>query len=397
MTLFRLVDRAAFVSGLSQRLRGAGVEVGLSASARFGQALAVWLPNDTMALYWTARTCLLHDIGDLARFDAVFWAVFGDDEVPVAPGRRESSRVVIKSTGTVTRRSDSVDATSGRRLAANHGVIVDDDRPEKTEDDETVLPELLPSALAELADVPFDELSDQEVDQLSVWFDDLVPTLPLKRRRRYQSSTRAGAIDLRRTIRAARTTGGEPIRLLRRRPVYEPRRIVLVADLSGSMLRYSRIYLHLMRSLVLSSHAEAFVFSTSLRRVTVPLRGRDSKTVVDELDELVDDRFGGTRIATCLGELIDSSIWSNLLRGAVVVIVSDGWDADAPSDLQRRMQRLSRLTHRLIWVNPRVAAPGFEPLAGGMAAAVPSVDRLLSGHTIRDLFAVVASLGDADG
>ncbi len=392
----RLVDRAAFVSGFSQRLRDADVEVGLSASVRFGQALAHWVPNDGTALYWMARSCLLHDMGDLARFDAVFVAVFGSDELPVAPTRREASRVVVRSTGTLTRQSVPAESVSGRRLAATQGVIVENDDSDQTEDDGREMPELLPSALAELADVPFDELSDQEVDQLSLWFDELLPNLALKRRRRYQRTTRAGSIDLRRTIRAARTTGGEPIRLLRRRLTYEPRRIVLIADLSGSMLRYSRIYLHLMRSLVLSSKAEAFVFSTSLRRVTVPLRGRDSKTVIDELDELVDERFGGTRIATCLGELIDSSIWSNLLRGAVVVIVSDGWDADAPSDLQSRMQRLSRLSHRLIWVNPRIAAPGFEPLAGGMAAAVPSVDRLLSGHTIRALFDVVASLGDAD-
>ncbi len=374
------------------RLRGAGIDVGLSASNRFSEALSCCAPRDTATLYWAARTCLLHDRDDIAAFDQVFAAIFSNDELPVTPARRHLSRVAVKASGTVIARPESVESMTGRVDRVGRSVIVDAEPDDGEAADPKALPELLPSALAELADTPFDQLGDTELDRLGQWLQEVSPQLLSRKSRRHRSTTRTRTVDMRRTMQVARSTGGETIRLVHREPRTRPRKIVMIADLSGSMQAVSRIYLHLMRSMVVNADAEVFAFSTSLRRVTVPLAEKDPQRAIDRLADVVEDRFGGTRIAASLGQLITSPVWSNSVRGAVVVIVSDGWDAEAPESLERRMQRLSRMAHRVIWVNPRMAAPDFEPLAGGMAAALPYTDLVLSGHTVSAMREVIASL-----
>ena len=161
------------------------------------------------------------------------------------------------------------------------------------------------------------------------------------------------------------------------------------------MESFSRIYLHLMRGLATHGHAEVFIFSTSLRRVTTQLRDRDPLRAIDRLSEEVVDRFDGTKIASSIHQLLASPIWSNAVRGAIVIIASDGWDADPTDILQQRMLRLRRMAHRIIWINPRSAANDFEPLVGGMAAALPFTDELLSGHTLSAMHDVIASIASA--
>ena len=302
----------------------------------------------------------------------------------------------MKSTGTVVRQAtpfEVTDAVAGRVMASTRPRIVDecDDDDEPLE--QAILPELMPSAVAGLADTPFDQLSVHDLDRLGRWLDELAGKFATRPSRRHRRAKHSESVDLRRTLAAARATGGEPIRLVRRRMRRRPRKIVMVADLSGSMESFSRIYLHLMRSLVMRCGAEVFVFSTSLRRVTTQLRDGDPQVAIDRLAEEVVDRFGGTKIATSLGELLASPIWSNAVRGAVVLIASDGWDTDPPDMLERRMLRLRRMAHRIIWVNPRSAAIDFEPIVGGMVVALPLADELLSGHTLNAMRDVIASLG----
>ncbi len=394
VTLFRSVDRAVFVAALTGRLRTAGVDVGLTSAGRFSQAMACCVPTDTTTLYWVARTCLIHDQSDLDAFDSVFAAIFDTDAMPVAPRRRDASRAVVRTTGTVVRQSAPTDAMAGRISTSTHSVIIDEPDDSGPGDDQGALPELLPSGLAELADTPFDQLSADDLDRLGRWLDEVTDDFATRRSRRFRRARHSGSIDLRRTLLAARETGGEPIRLARRRVRRQPRKIVMLADMSGSMESFSRIYLHLMRSLVVHGGAEAFIFSTSLRRVTTQLRDSDPQAAIDRLSDHVVDRFAGTRIAASLGELVASPIWSSAVRGAVVLIASDGWDADPPHMLERRMLRLRRMAHRIVWVNPRSAADDFEPLAGGMAAALPFTDEVLSGHTLNAMREVLASLGD---
>ncbi len=394
-TIFRSVDSATFVAAFTDRLRGAGVEVGLSSVGRFSEAMAHCAPTDTITLYWVARTCLIHDRDDLVVFDAVFCAVFEAGDFSVMPGRRDASRPVVRPEGTVVQRSTPTDVMAGRLTATSHPVIVDDVGDGDDRSEQLVFPELLPSGLSELADTPFHELSVEDLDELGRWLDTMMTAFPMRRTRRFRPVKHSKSIDLRRTLLIARATGGEPIRLARRRVRKRPRKIVMLADLSGSMESFSRIYLHLMRSLAVHGRAEVFVFSTSLRRATPQLRDRDPMRAIDRLSDEVVDRFGGTKIAASLSQLLVSPIWSNAVRGAIVVIASDGWDADHPDLLERRMAQLRRMAHRIIWINPRSAATDFEPLVGGMAAALPFTDELLSGHTLNAMRAVITSIASA--
>jgi uncharacterized protein len=168
------------------------------------------------------------------------------------------------------------------------------------------------------------------------------------------------------------------------RPVHKPRRVVMICDVSQSMQPYATAYLHLMRAAALVTNAEVFAFSTSLTRLTAVLSHTSAEIAIAQAGEKVADRFGGTRIATNLTALLASHHGSDV-RGAVVIVASDGWDSDEPEALAKVMARVHRRAHRVIWMNPRASAPGFAPLVGAMAAALPYVDRLLPAQTLSDL------------
>jgi len=159
----------------------------------------------------------------------------------------------------------------------------------------------------------------------------------------------------------------------------------MLADVSGSMRAYSRVYLRVLQGAVLGARAHAYVFATQLHPVTRALgRGRREDAIARALT-MSPDAAGGTRIGGAVKHFLDTDGRRGLARGAVVVIVSDGWERADPALLGVQMARLARLAHRVIWVNPRKAAPGFAPLTGGMAAALPHVDAFVSGHSARSV------------
>jgi uncharacterized protein with von Willebrand factor type A (vWA) domain len=172
------------------------------------------------------------------------------------------------------------------------------------------------------------------------------------------------------------------------------RRVVLVCDVSRSMQAYATIYLHLMRATVLRQariRPEVFAFSTSLTRLTGVLAHRAPEVALARANAKVVDRFGGTHLGRCIGALL-APPYGGALRGAVVIIASDGWDSDAPEVLEHAVARVRRRAERLVWLNPRAAQPGFQPLAGSMAAALPYCDLFLPAHSLtglRELFAVL--------
>jgi uncharacterized protein with von Willebrand factor type A (vWA) domain len=160
---------------------------------------------------------------------------------------------------------------------------------------------------------------------------------------------------------------------------------------------YARIYLHLLRGAVRAIKAEAFVFATHLTRLTTQLSSMNTEQAYAKAAQAANDWSGGTRIGHSIQSFIDGYGRRGLARGAVVVIVSDGWESDRPEILGEAMMQLSRLAHHTIWVNPRKAAQSFEPLTGGMAAALPYVDTFLSGHSLRalqDVMEAIAAAGD---
>jgi uncharacterized protein with von Willebrand factor type A (vWA) domain len=180
-----------------------------------------------------------------------------------------------------------------------------------------------------------------------------------------------------------------------RRRTSRPRRVVLIADVSGSMEPYARVYLHLMRGAVRALRSEAFVFATRLTRLTRQLADTHPDVAYRKAANAAPDWSGGTRIGAALQAFVDDYGRRGMARGAVVVIVSDGWEIDDPSRVAKAMEQLSRLAFHIIWVNPRKAARDYRPLVGGMAAAMPYVDTFVSGHSLRALGEVMEAIRDA--
>jgi uncharacterized protein with von Willebrand factor type A (vWA) domain len=156
---------------------------------------------------------------------------------------------------------------------------------------------------------------------------------------------------------------------------------------------YTRVFLTLLQGAVGGADAEAFVFSTGLTRLTRQLAGRDADAALARAAAVTSGWSGGTRLAASIGQFLDSFGRRGMARGAVVVVLSDGWATDDPADVATAMARLRRVAHRVVWVNPRKAAPGFAPVVGGMAAALPYCDAFVSGHSLAALAEVAAAVG----
>lgn len=389
--LLRGVDGAAFAVALALKLRRAGVTVGFPDIQAFARALTASPAGERSQLYWVARVCLVRRQPDIAVFDAVFDAVFGESVLALDPHARRQSTPVSDDEDDAFARLPAAAATEaeggGLPWLTLPAITAD------THDSDTSLsiPERLPSSRQAMADTPFDELDDAELDRLAGWLDEALRDWPLRRSRRLAAHAHGHQIALRPTLIRARRTGFEPIHLVRTRPQSKPRRIVMLCDVSQSMQPYARAYLHLMRALTVTTEAEAFAFATSLTRLTRVLRHRSPQVAIGLATAGVGDRYGGTRIAFNLRALL-SSHHAGSTRGAVVLIASDGWDSDPPAELASVMARLRRRAYKVIWMNPRVASPGYEPRVGAMAAALPYCDELLPANTLRSLEQVVSAI-----
>jgi uncharacterized protein with von Willebrand factor type A (vWA) domain len=392
--LLRGVDRAAFAASLAVRLRQRGVPVGLTAIEDFTRALAVSAPDTVLSLYWTARVALVRRRSELAAFDEVFDAVFRDATFPVDPVARRGAGPAPG--GSDTRLSvPKADAESAPGDGLPWATLPPAVAAAADDDGNLELPTRWASDLAAVADLPFEQLSEAELAELGRWLEEALRHWPTRRSRRRSPSPSGGRVALRPTIAKARRTGWEPVDLVRVAPVRRPRKVLMLCDVSQSMQPQVPAYFHLMRALATVAGGETFAFATTLTRLTPVLRHRSAEVAVRLATERVTDRFGGTRIATAVTEVL-ASHHGSAVRGGIVVIASDGWDSEPPAELARAMARLRRRAHRVIWVNPRAGAPGFAPLVGTMAAALPHCDALLPADDVRSLAAVVTELCRAD-
>jgi uncharacterized protein with von Willebrand factor type A (vWA) domain len=214
-----------------------------------------------------------------------------------------------------------------------------------------------------------------------------------RRTRRTVRTHRGAQIDLRRTLRQSLRSGGETLRLAHRERKVKPRPLVLICDISGSMERYARVLLQFIY-VVTSRYeqVESFVFGTRLTRITRQLRTRDVSRAMDEAAHAVEDWAGGTRIGEALKRF--NYDWGRrvLGQGAVVLIISDGWDRGDIDLLGREMDRLHRSCHRLIWLNPLLGAADYQPLVRGIQAALPHIDNFLPVHNLVSLEQLVETL-----
>jgi uncharacterized protein with von Willebrand factor type A (vWA) domain len=388
--LLRGVDRAAFATAFAVRLREHGVPVGLTGIEDFARALGVSPPDSMSRLYWAARIALVRQRSELATFDAVFEAVFARADFSMDPHTGQAQGPgPMRDDALVSVPKASADPAQGDGLPwATLPPVVS---TSEDSDSDLGVPERLPSELEGLTDLPFEELNEREMELLARWLADGLRTWPTRRSRRRAPGPGGREVALRPTIARSRRTGWEPVELVQVHPVRKPRKVVMLCDVSQSMQPQIAAYFHLMRALTVVAGGEAFAFATTLTRLTPVLRHKSTTLAIEQATEKVTDRFGGTRIATSVNALL-ASHHGNAVRGGIVIIGSDGWDSEPPEQLAVAMARLRRRAYRLIWINPRVSAPGFEPLVGTMAAALPFCDELMPAHDFRSLAAVIAEL-----
>jgi uncharacterized protein with von Willebrand factor type A (vWA) domain len=370
------LDLPALAVGFSRRLREAGVPVSAERSARFAEALTLVRPVSRRRLYFTARAVLLGDRAHLAAFDAVFAAVFGSGAAPGLEEGPPEQRLSVSSAG------------GGE----------EQDAPPVTRD---TLHPVLASGEEVLKAKRFDALEPDELVRIHRLMAQMRLAPPTRRLRRARRDRRGETIDMRRTLRGSLRTAGDPMRLARRRRRVVPRRTVLLCDISGSMEPYARAYLQFLASAAAPSGAsgtggaEAFAFATRLTRLTRALHSRNPERAIQRAAAVAPDWSSGTRIGDALKTFNDRHGRRGMARGAVIVIISDGWERGDPALVGREMARLARLAHRIVWVNPRVSAREFAPRAGGMAAALPHCDALVSGHNLAALDEVIAAIAGA--
>ncbi|HEY6530658.1 MAG TPA: VWA domain-containing protein [Acidimicrobiales bacterium] len=360
------------VHGFLAELRAAGLAVPVGSALLLAEALD-HLPASSDSLYWAGRATLAHGPEEIATYDRIFtryWLGGADVEDASASGEQ-----------TVT-------------IAVDDGEDGGGEPPGDDSESPDVTLRFSPVEVLRTRDFAVLDRSEQaEVNRLMA---DLRLAGALRRsHRRVPSRRPTGRPDLRRTVRAALRAGGEPVRRRTTEAGTRPRRVVLLADVSGSMEPYSRALIRFAHVAVAArARVEAFTIGTRLTRLTRELTTRDPDAALARAAAAVPDWSGGTRLGEALRRFNDEWGVRGMARGAVVVILSDGWDRGDPDELAEQMARLRRVAHRIVWVNPLKAGTGYEPLARGMAAALPFVDVFLEGHSLESLEALAATIAD---
>ncbi|MGB2952191.1 MAG: VWA domain-containing protein [Gaiellaceae bacterium] len=328
-------------------------------------------------VYWTLRTTLVTRHEELEAFDRAFAAWFLR-----APVRAPSRPMVPPKLSGPRRQRTLVDrAQAGGDEAGADG----EPRPGW-------------SAEELLRQKDFAAMSEDEFARARACISAIAATRPQRRSRRLRPHARGRKIDLRRLLRGSMSTGGDPIERAFRRRIEAPRKLVVLCDVSGSMEAYARALLLFLHAVVGSGRGvEAFAFGTRLTRLTPELATRDPELALRAATGRVVDWASGTRIGASLKAFND--VWGRraLTRGAVVVIVSDGWERQDVDLVGREMARLARAAYSMVWVNPLKGQPDYEPLAGGMRAALPHVDRFMPGHNLASLEELANVLGGIKG
>lgn len=381
-------DGAMVVAGFGAALRAAGLPVGPDRTTRFAQAIATARPRTTRALYWCALASLVSDPTQIEVLDRVFAAVFGGLLDPAEQRGDPNADTVPAPRQRAPRPSHPVAPASvpfGVAEAGQNRSAAAGDHPDSPQ-------RALSSSAERLSTRDFAELSVDELLMLADLMRRRSLTGPPRRSRRFAAAGHGERVDLRATLRRARLTGGEPVRVCRARRRLRPRRLVVLCDISGSMEPYARAMLQLLCCAAGDRRAEVFTFATRLTRVTGIFAGARPAQVLERAGRAAPDWSGGTRIGAAVKEFNDSR--RELARGAVVVVISDGWETGDPAPLGREMSRLARVAYRIVWVNPRTQDPRYRPLVGGMAAALPYCDAVVSAHRLDALDELAAAVAD---
>ena len=391
-------DLAEVAARFGAALRLAGLPVGPGRCERFAAAVALARPQTPRALYLCAAATLVSRKAQTETLEGVFNAIFGGLADPAEqPGDPAAGALGLRPG-----RSPQDMLASAARAAKEHAGRL---RPESgpggerpdggPEDPEPVVEHRYLGSTAErLAAKDFADLSSDELLQLADLMRRITLAVPLRRSRRQRRRRRGPHLDMRTTLRQARRTGGDPVHLVGRSPVRRQRRLVVLCDISGSMEPYARAMIQLLYCAAGGARAEVFSFATRLTRLTGALAGSQPALALARAGQAAPDWLGGTRIGDALKDFNNLYGRRGMARGAVVVIISDGWDTGDPDIVRREMERLSLVAFKIVWVNPRTKSTAYQPLAGGMAAAWPYCDAVVSAHTLNAVDDLSAALAD---
>lgn len=363
----------AVAVAVTRTLRRLGVAAPPDATVAYAAALAEVGLDRRAGAYWAGRATLVHRPEDVAVYDHVFATIFEGREAHEPdddPPPTEQVTVLVDEEGA---------GADGLTAEVVEGPVLS----------------LRWSDREVLRDKDFAACTTAELGEVHRLMADLRVTGARRRSRRMWPTRRTrGVIDLAGTARRSLRTGGEPMRTVHRVPGERLRRVVLLCDVSGSMEAYARALVRFAHVAVAGrTQVEVFTLGTRCTRITRQLRTHDPDAALAAAATAVADWSGGTRLGEGLRAFNDTWGMRGMARGAVVVVLSDGWDRGDPAVLGEQVARLQRAAHRLIWVNPLKATPGFAPVARGMAAALPHVDELVEGHSLRSLEALAEVIG----
>ncbi|HEY5018091.1 MAG TPA: VWA domain-containing protein [Streptosporangiaceae bacterium] len=421
-------DYAALAAVLAVALRSAGLPAGPDRSERLAGALTVMRATTLTELHACALASMVSGPAQVDVFERVFNELFGADG-PGGPQRPEVTapqpNMVVDSAERADASADGSDpAAGGEELPAElrgldealAGAEVSEGPadPDAAADPDEGRPAVrrVASVTERLRERDFAQLTASELAQLATLMRQLVIAVPPRRTRRYRPRKDGARLDMRRTMRQATRTGGEPIKIARQAVRVRQRRLVVLCDISGSMEPYARAILQLMYVASRSSAAsggggsgfsgptrdaarprtEVFTFATRLTRLTPYLAAASPETMLARAGQAAPDWAGGTRIGAALREFNDRYGTRGMARGAVVLIISDGWETGDPALVGAQMARLHRVAYRIVWANPRTQSDRYRPEVGGMAAAWPYCDAVVSAHNFESLDDLLAAL-----
>jgi len=382
-------DLAEVAARFGSALRRAGLPVGPGRTERFAAAVTLARPVTNADLFSCALATLASSRDQAAILREVFTAVFGSPDGAAGP---PGPTPKVPLPGSQPPAAQLATAASVARLHAESVTSVTDDAA--ADEEREVSRRYLGSPVERLAGADFAELSPAELAELTAAMRQITLAVPGRRSRRRRPRTGATGISMRATLRQARRTGGHAVKLIGQVPSRRPRRLVVLCDISGSMEPYARAMIQLLYCAAGGAGAEVFTFATRLTRLTAALARSTPAAALASAAAAAPDWHGGTRLGAALKEFNDSYGRRGMARGAVVLIISDGWDTGDPEQVREEMRRLSLVAFRIVWMNPRTKSSAYQPLAGGMAAAWPYCDAVVSGHSLQAVDQLAAALAD---
>ncbi len=384
-------DLAMVAARFGAALRRAGLPVGPGRTERFAAAVTLARPATRQELFNCALATLVSAKDQADTLKAVFAEVFGSPDGD--DGLSDLATAPVR--GNQPQPGHMADAATMARMHADTLTVSRDGADQEADEAEGEIERpYLGSPVERLAGTDFAELSDAELAELAAAMRQITLAVPSRRSRRRRPRPGGSRTDMRATLRQARRTGGHAFRLIGEVPAKRPRRLVVLCDISGSMEPYARAMIQLLYCAAGGAGAEVFSFATRLTRLTSAVARSSPAVALARAARTAPDWHGGTQIGTALKEFNDRYGRRGMARGAVVLIISDGWDTGDPEVVRREMQRLSLVAFRIVWMNPRTKSAAYQPLAGGMAAAWPYCDAVVSGHSLQAVGELAAALAD---